>query len=229
MWEAEGIKYPTRENRGDKTEDGYFRMLGRVKCFGGWDDTFKQNGRKPLWREITDDELKMAIDQPFYDPAEEAKDRGWGEPCAWCFDFKSLSPFKNGITDRDRARRKLQHRLKMKAAEIERMTLVVSNKGFKPCRMRACNGRAHKAHIDPATGKPEKCPVMSGLGKKGGKSGTGANKARNGDKNGRSKGGKRARTQTAARLKAGDITIQTGPVETTDPFAYYQHKINRVA
>jgi len=117
----------------------------------------------------------------------------------------------------------------MKAAEIERMTLVVSNKGFKPCRMRACNGRAHKAHIDPATGKPEKCPVMSGLGKKGGKSGTGANKARNGDKNGRSKGGKRARTQTAARLKAGDITIQTGPVETTDPFAYYQHKINRVA
>jgi len=196
-----------------------FHQYGRVKCYGGYDEWGQ-------WQSITLDELKLVIDQPYYDPEEEARDRGWSRPCAWCFDFPSQSRFKNGITDRDRMRKKLQHRLKMRAARKEEEALVLKNKGFKPCRMKACNGRAHKAHIDPATGKPEKCPVMSGLGSKGGKSGTGASKARNGAKNGRSKGGPKKRTQTAARLKAGEINLKTAEVVTHDPFAYYQDKIN---
>ena len=196
-----------------------FIQYGRVKCYGGYDEW----GR---WQSITLDELKLVIDQPYYDPEEEARDRGWDRASALCFDFKSLALFKNGRTDRDRMRRKLQYRLKKRAERREKEALVIANKGFKPCRMKACKGRAHKAHIDPATGKPEKCPVMSNLGSKGGKSGTGKNKARNGAKNGRSKGGPKKRTQTAARLKAGEINLETAEVVTRDPFAYYQDKIN---
>ena len=159
----------------NKTEPHF---LGRVLCVGGWDHTFKKNGRPPLWQMETDDELKLAIDQPYYAPAEEAKRRGYPE--ALCFDAPSRSPIKNGITDRDRARRKLQHRLKQKAQERERAALVISNRGFKPCRMKACKGRAHGAY-------GEKCPVRAAAGKKGGKAGTGDSKARTGDSNGRTK------------------------------------------
>lgn len=70
---------------------------------------------------------------------------------------------------------------------------------------------------------------MSGLGKKGGKGGTGASKARKGAKNGRSKGGPKKRRQTAARLKSGEIKIQTGPVETRDPFDYYRKNLDKGA
>ena len=197
-----------------------FIQYGRVKCFGGYDEW----GR---WQSITLDELKLVIDQPFYDPVQEAKDRGHDRPSALCFDFKSLAITKNGITDRDRMRSKLQWRLKKRAERREKEALILKNKGFKPCRYKACKGRAHKAHIDPETGLPEKCPVASGRGKAGGKSGTGASKARNGAKNGRSKGGPKKRTQTAAKLKAGEINLETAEVITHDPFAYYQDKINK--
>ena len=160
----------------DRKNEGIF--WGRVQCFGGWDHTFQSNERPPVWQNETDDELKMAIEQPYYPPAQEAEDFQIPEPL--CFDAPSRSPFKNGITDRDRLRRKLQHRLKRKAAERERVALLISNKGFKPCRMKACNGRAHGAY-------GEKCPVRAAAGKKGGKSGTGASKARTGDNNGRTK------------------------------------------
>jgi len=198
-----------------KTEPHY---LGRVLCLGGYDHTFKKHGRPPVWKMETIEELMLAVSQPYYPPAEEAKKRGCAE--ALCFDAPSKSPFKNGITDRDRARRKLQHRLKQQAAEMEREALVIKNKGFKPCRYKACKGRAHGAY-------GEKCPIASGRGKTGGKNGTGASKARKGAKNGRSKGGPKKRTQTAARLKAGEIKIKTNEIQTVDPFAYYQHKINK--
>jgi len=180
---------------------------------------------------VSDDELRLIIEQP---------------PCVWCretqeyvpctleesqanvegFDYRSPNPFKtNPRSTRDIMRFRLQQRLKRQAKIQE----ALGNKGHKACRMKACNGRAHKAHIDPATGKPEKCPVMSGLGKKGGKGGTGASKARKGAKNGRSKGGPKKRRQTAARLKSGEIKIQTGPVETRDPFDYYRKNLDKGA
>ena len=146
------------------------QVWGRVRAIGGYDEF----GR---WQSITLDELKIIVDQPYYDPAEEARDKGWGEPSAWCFDFKSLSPWKNGITDRDRARKKLQHRLKMRAAQREKM--LIKESGGKKCRMKACNGAIHLPG--------EKCPTMAALGRKGGKAGKGDSKARTGDKNGRTK------------------------------------------
>jgi hypothetical protein len=171
---------------------------GKIRCVGGFDHTFKRNGRGPIWEDCNDDELKFCIDQP-HDPED--------------YDKKNL----RGICDRDRDRRKLQNRLKRKAAELT----LVANKGKKPCRMKACGGVTH-AH-------GEKCPTMAALGKRGGKGGTGASKARKGAKNGRSKGGPKKRTQTAARLKSGEIKIQTGPVETTDPFDYYRKNLDKGA
>jgi len=197
-----------------KTEPHY---LGRVLCLGGYDHTLKKNGRWPVWKMETIDELILAVSQPYYPPAEESKKRGYSEKL--CFD--NVSKVK-GISDRDRARHKLQHRLKTQNAEREREALVIKNKGFKPCRYKACKGRAHGAYN-------EKCPIASGRGKTGGKSGTGASKARKGSQNGRSKGGPKPLTQISARLKAGEIQIKTGEIQTPDPFAYYQDKINRGA
>ena len=197
-----------------ETEPHY---LGRVLCLGAWDHTFKKNGRRPVWRRETIEELMLAVSQPYYDPAQEVIDRGWSEmskPLA----FDHVSKCK-GISDRDRMKVRLQHRLKQQAAEREREALVIKNKGFKPCRYKACKGRAHGAYN-------EKCPIASGRGKTGGKNGTGASKARKGAENGRSKGGPKKRTQTAAKLKAGEIKIKTGEIKPLDPFAYYQDKIN---
>ena len=174
---------------------------GKIRCVGGFDHTFKKNGRPPIWEDCTDDELKLCIDQP---PHED-------------YDEKSKSPFKTPMSERDRDRRKLQHRLKRKAAELT----LVANKGRKPCRMKACGGVTH------APG--EKCPTMSALGRKGGKGGTGASKARNGAENGRSKGGPKKRSQISARLKAGEIKLKTSEVKAQDPFDYYRKNLDKGA
>ena len=205
-------QYDYYDYQSDWVRGESFYLWGRVKCYGGYNEWGE-------WESITLDELKLVVDQPYYDPEEEAKDCGYDRPSALCFDFKSLAITKNGITDRDRMRRKLQWRLKKRAERRRKEALAISNKGFKPCRYKACKGRAHGAY-------GEKCPIASGRGKIGGKNGTGASKARKGAKNGRSKGGPKKRTQTAARLKAGEIKIKTGEIQTVDPFAYYQDKIN---
>lgn len=211
-----GIDFERWGHRCDpaKTEPHY---LGRVLCLGGYEHILKANDRPPVWKMETIEELMQAVAQPYYEPAQEVIDRGWDETCK-PLAFDHVSKVK-GISDRDRARRKLQHRLKQQAAEKEREALLISNRGFKPCRYKACKGRAHGAY-------GEKCPIASGRGKTGGKNGTGESKARKGAKNGRSKGGPKKLKQTAARLKAGEIKIKTGEIKPLDPFAYYQDKIN---
>ena len=186
--------------------------LGNVICYGGI-EILKDGRESFVW--ATDDELKLAIDQPFIEPTD-----------AFGFDYRSKNPMKtNPLSERDRMRLMLQKRLKRKAAEQQ---LKIHN-GKKPCRMKACGGVTHA--------QGEKCPTMAALGKRGGKSGTGASKARKGDKNGRTKRrqccGSMYRSPHALTCKKAKptlrkdrIKIETGPIETRDPFAYYQSKIN---
>ena len=159
FWNEE--KYLSPEEKLNAAKKNH-AMLGNIKCYG---EIQKVHGRKDCFVWASDDELKMAIDQPFIETND-----------VFGFDYKSTNPLKtNPFSERDRCVWMLQNRLKRKA---EALNLKIHN-GKKPCRMKACGGVTHA--------QDEKCPTMAALGKRGGKSGTGASKARKGDNNGRTK------------------------------------------
>jgi len=181
--------------------------IGRVKCYGAKDVLMKVGFKR--WRDVdhmneinagkseffavpqywetrmdegaTDDELRRAVEQP---PCVYDYDTHQYEECTLeesqsnvnGFDYRSPNPFKtNPKSERDRVRWRLERRIK-RQAQI-RTTLL--NKGHKPCRYKACNGRSHTAH-------GEKCPISSARGSSGGLK-KGACKARKGNSNGRAK------------------------------------------
>ena len=167
------------------------RIIGRVLCYGEDDVLVRNgyfwNGKEQEYYEVrhpvsaTDDELRLAIEQP---PCFWNCDTQQWELCSQeksendldGFDYRSKNPFKiNPRSPRDIVRFELTSRIKMQ----DKMRQTLINKGHKPCRYKACNGRAHGAF-------GEKCPISAARGSSGG-SKTGASKARKGNQNGRAK------------------------------------------
>ena len=75
----------------------------------------------------------------------------------------------------------------------------------KPCRYKACKGRIHAHHN-------EKCPVASARGSTGGKSGSGDQKARDGDQNGRFTGLRPCGCPKRQHLPTCSLAFSRGPV-----------------
>ena len=140
--------------------------LGRVRCVGVEGVDNYRGGTRDL--EVSDDEIRLAIDQPPV-PLSEG-------PLSWDWPKKS-----NGMTDRMRWRKTLETRIKRHAEHTQKLRnleIIKEKGGGKVCRFKACNGAIH--------GPNEKCPTMAAIGAKGGKK-KGASKARKGAKNGRAK------------------------------------------
>ena len=74
----------------------------------------------------------------------------------------------------------------------------------KPCRYRKCKGRIHPPG--------EKCPVAAARGSKGGKSGSGDIKARDGDQNGNFKGLRDCGCPRRQHNKDCHLAFSRGPV-----------------